>query len=395
MLPCWYLKIQNSSWVHVSPDWHLSLRVCLRAWERKRDLIVSEVNYLSVCVLCFVTVIQISCVNRGQINILDSLDWFLAGCHRLGRVHLCVAWLTRVIVCCLSGLAIVHALGHVQSCITWFSDWHIAVLSGDTGQDVFSHVSPDSMIDTSQVLSVRCCQETRGGTCSDMCCMTWWLTPVLLSVRCHQGTQWDMFSRVGPDSVIDTCHAVCQVSPGDTGWGMFSLSVLCHLIQWLTPVMCCLSGIARGHRMCSVMCHLIQWLTPVMRCQSGIARGHRMCSVMCHLIQRLTPVMCCLSGIARGHRVGCLQSGLPRGWTHQNCECIQYYCCVISITRVWSFIFFVTREVNVGFVFSIIALQQLWDILTDEWCFNSGCSSETSRAGSIRELSGQVPEKTG
>ena len=111
-------------------------------------------------------------------------------------------------------------------------------------------------------------------------------------------------------------------------------------------------------------------LSHAVRCHQGTQGGTH--SVMGHLIQWLTPVMCCLSGVARGHRVGCVQFGLPRGRTHQNCECIQYCCCVVSITRVWSFMF-VSREVNVGLVFSVIVLHQLWDILTDEWGFNSGC----------------------
>ena len=143
----------------------------------------------------------------------------------------------------------------------------------------------------------------------------WHMSLCVISQVLPQFTHWDVFSCVSPDSVIGTCHAVCQ---GGTHWVMHHLFIDCHLIRWLTPV------------------------------------------------------TCCLSGVTRGHRVGCVQSGLPRGRTHQNCECIQYYCCVISITRIWSFIF-VTREVNVGFVFSIIALHQLWDVLTDEWGFNSGC----------------------
>ena len=87
--------------------------VCVCVWEREEERFDGEWSKLFIC-LCTVTVIQISCVNRGQINILDSLDWCLTGCHRLGRVQPCVTWLTCVMVCCLSGLALVHVLGRVQ-----------------------------------------------------------------------------------------------------------------------------------------------------------------------------------------------------------------------------------------------------------------------------------------
>ena len=189
-------------------------------------------------------------------------------------------------------------------------------------------------------------------------------------------------SQVGMHSVtchlIDTCHCVLFVRSCHSSLiGMYS--VMCHQIYTCQCVLLVRSCHSSHIGTCSVVYHLIQWLAPVMlsvRCHQGTQGGTRWVMhhlfIDCHLIRWLTPVMCCLSGVTRGHRVGCVQSGLPRGRTHQNCECIQYYCCVISITRIWSFIF-VTREVNVGFVFSIIALHQLWDVLTDEWGFNSGC----------------------